>query len=188
MEMQPTNLTNHFLIAMPALTDPNFFQTVTYICAHNNEGAMGIIINRPLDLELGDVLSQMKMQRPESAINATMVFHGGPVQQERGFVIHKPSREWEATINVGDDIGVATSRDILEAVANGSGPEHTLVALGYAGWGAAQVEQEIVDNTWLSCPADARILFNTPPEERWHSAAALVGVDLDRLSHDIGHA
>lgn len=182
------NLTNHFLIAMPALADPNFHRTVTYVCAHNEEGAMGIVINRPLDLSLGEVLGHMEMESTDARARKMRVLQGGPVQRERGFVIHRPAGEWDAVLEVGDDIGVATSRDILAAIARGEGPERAVVALGYAGWGAGQLEREVGENAWLSCPATMDIIFDAPYEERWEAAAHLVGVDFGRLSADAGHA
>jgi len=182
------DLTNQFLIAMPALQDPNFHRTVTYLCAHNNEGAMGIVINRPLDLNLGDVLDHMSIEVDNIQVNEMMVLQGGPVQRDRGFVIHEPAGEWDAVLTVGDDIGVATSRDILTAVAHGDGPKRAVVALGYAGWGAGQLEHEVLQNAWLSGPADSSIIFDLPYEERYESAARLLGVDLDRLSGEAGHA
>jgi putative transcriptional regulator len=182
------DLTNQFLIAMPALQDPNFHRTVTYLCAHNNEGAMGIVINRPMDLNLGEVLNHMSIQVENIQVKDMMVLQGGPVQRDRGFVIHEPAGEWDAVLTVGDDIGVATSRDILTAVAQGAGPERAVVALGYAGWGAGQLEHEVLQNAWLSGPADSSIIFDLPYEERYESAARLLGVDLDRLSGEAGHA
>ncbi len=182
------DLTNQFLIAMPALQDPDFHRTVTYLCAHNNEGAMGIVINRPLDLNLGEVLDHMSIEVDNIQVNDMMVLQGGPVQRDRGFVIHEPAGEWDAVLTVGDDIGVATSRDILTAVAHGDGPKRAVVALGYAGWGAGQLEHEVLQNAWLSGPADSRIIFDLPYEERYESAARLLGVDLDRLSGEAGHA
>jgi putative transcriptional regulator len=182
------DLTNQFLIAMPALQDPNFHRTVTYLCAHNNEGAMGIVINRPLELNLGEVLDHMSIEVDNIQVNDMMVLQGGPVQRDRGFVIHEPAGEWDAVLTVGDDIGVATSRDILTAVAHGDGPKRAVVALGYAGWGAGQLEHEVLQNAWLSGPADSSIIFDLPYEERYESAARLLGVDLDRLSGEAGHA
>ncbi|MGR8921725.1 MAG: YqgE/AlgH family protein [Gammaproteobacteria bacterium] len=182
------DLTNHFLIAMPTLADPNFVQTVTYICAHNDEGAMGIVINRPLELDLGEVLSQMELVSDDPDITARPVYQGGPVHTDRGFVLHRPAQDWNSTIRVTDDVGVSTSRDILEAIAGGGGPDDTLVALGYAGWGAGQLEQEMAQNAWLSGPADHAIIFRTPAEQRWQEAADLIGVDLGAISHDVGHA
>lgn len=186
--MQPSNLTNQFLIAMPGLLDPNFYQTVTYICAHNEEGAMGIIVNRPLNLELSDVLAQMNLQACTDDVGHLPVYQGGPVETDRGFVLHYPDSDWQSSINVSDEIGVTTSRDILQAIAEGHGPRSTLIALGYAGWAAGQLEQEIKDNAWLSGPADSDIIFHTPCEKRWATAANLLGVDLGKLSPDIGHA
>lgn len=182
------NLTNHFLIAMPALADPNFNRTVTYVCAHNEEGAMGIVINRPLDLSLGEVLGHMDMDSGDPGTRNMRVLQGGPVQRERGFVIHLPAGQWDAVLEVGDTIGVATSRDILAAIARGEGPERAVVALGYAGWGAGQLEREVAENAWLSGPADTSIIFDVPYEERWEAAAHLLGVDFGRLSADAGHA
>ncbi|NIP71714.1 MAG: YqgE/AlgH family protein [Gammaproteobacteria bacterium] len=183
-----TSLTNHFLIAMPQLADPNFFHTVTYICEHNRDGAMGIVINRPLELTLGEVLDHMGIDAEHRDAIGQTVYMGGPVQQERGFVLHRPASHWDATLAIADDIGVTTSRDILSAIARGEGPNNALVALGYAGWGAGQLEGEIAENAWLSGPADEHILFETPDEQRWEAAAALLGVDLNLLSGDAGHA
>ena len=180
-------LSNHFLIAMPGLADPNFFHTVTYICEHDADGAMGIVINRPLDLNLADILTHMDIQAtPETA--GLPVFQGGPVQTERGFVLHAPLGEWEATLPVSEQIGVTASQDVLAAIAAGKGPKRALIALGYAGWGAGQLERELAENAWLSGPATAEVLFDTPVEKRWASAAALLGVDLNLLSSDTGHA
>ncbi|MCP4043488.1 MAG: YqgE/AlgH family protein [Gammaproteobacteria bacterium] len=186
--MEFTNLTNHFLIAMPALADPNFFHTVTFVCAHNQEGAMGIIVNRPLDLHLGEILAQMNIHTTATTPNEIRIYDGGPVQRERGFVIHWPKGDWDAMLPVGDELGVTTSRDVLAAVANDEGPKNSLIALGYAGWGAGQLEKEMAENAWLSGPADMRILFETPSEQRWEAAAGLLGVDFDRLSSQAGHA
>lgn len=186
--MSALNLTNHFLIAMPTLMDPNFYQTVTYICAHNDDGAMGIVINRPMDIPLGEVLTQMQIEATEDRYNQLPVYQGGPVQRDRGFIIYRPVGRWDSSILVADDVGLATSRDILEAISRGEGPKESLIALGYAGWGAGQLEQEMAENAWLSGPADQDILFRTPSERRWHSAAALLGVDLVNISHDVGHA
>ena len=182
------SLTDHFLIAMPSLKDPNFFHGVTYICEHNAEGALGIMINRPLDIELGEVLGQMKIQSELPEVQHMPILLGGPVQCERGFVLHKPLGQWEATLDVTGDIGLTSSRDILEAIARGEGPERCLIALGYAGWAPGQLEQEMTENAWLSVPADERIIFETPYAQRWEAAAALTGVDIKRLSSDIGHA
>ena len=186
--MATTDLTNHFLIAMPQLADPNFFHTVTYICEHNQEGALGIVINRPLDLKLGEILDHMEIESGTETLAERIVYMGGPVQQERGFVLHRPATKWDSTLLITDSIGLTTSRDVLTAMARGEGPVESLVALGYAGWGAGQLEEELAANAWLSGPADERILFRTPVEKRWEEAAALLGVDLNLLSGDTGHA
>lgn len=182
------DLSNQFLIAMPGLADPNFYRTVTYLCAHNAEGAMGIVVNRPLELTLGEVLGHMEIEIQDPMVREMQVLQGGPVQRERGFVIHEPAGEWEAVLRVGGDVGIATSRDILNAVAAGHGPDRAVVALGYAGWGAGQLEREVLENAWLSGPADTSIIFDVPYDERWSRAARLLGVDPDRLSGEVGHA
>lgn len=186
--MQHFNLTDHFLIAMPQMSDPNFVRSVTYICAHNEDGAMGIVINRPLDMALGEVLMQMELSASAPAIAELPVYLGGPVHTDRGFVLHRPGQRWNSTIAITADVAVSTSRDILEAIATGAGPQDALVALGYAGWGAGQLEDEMAHNAWLSGPADLDIVFKTPVELRWQRAAARLGVDLTSISHDVGHA
>ncbi len=186
--MSRINLTGQFLIAMPTLLDPEFQQTVTYMCAHTNEGAMGIVINRPMNMGLGEIFAQMNLNPIDPEIEQIRVFHGGPVQQDRGIIIHEPPSKWDSTINVSDRLGVATSRDILEAISKGQGPERSLIALGYASWGAGQLEQELAENAWLCVPADENILFEVPPEKRWEKATELLGFDLYQISRDIGHA
>ncbi|MBZ0072642.1 MAG: YqgE/AlgH family protein [Thiohalobacteraceae bacterium] len=184
----PQYLTNHFLIAMPALADPNFFHTVTFICEHDADGAMGLIINRPLDMQLGEILAHMEVEEIDPDTARHPVFQGGPVQTERGFVLHEPLGDWEATLQIDATIGVTASQDILAAMAAGRGPRRALVALGYAGWGAGQLEREMAENAWLSGPASTEVLFDTPVSRRWEAAAALLGVDLNLLSGDKGHA
>jgi len=182
------SLTNHFLIAMPNLGDPNFFRTVTFICEHSSEGAMGIVINRPVDLSLHDIFQQMNIEAEPSQFEHVTVHLGGPVQSNRGFVLHEPLGNWESTLPVTDTLGISTSRDILDAIARGAGPEHYLLALGYAGWSAGQLEQEIAHNTWLSGPANSEILFQIPIEARWKAAAEGLCIDLAMLSEEAGHA
>jgi putative transcriptional regulator len=181
------DLTDQFLIAMPALADPNFQGTVTYLCAHNEEGAMGIVINRPLELSLADVLEHLEITVQDAALSEVPVMEGDPVQRERGFVIHEPAGEWDAVLKVGPRMGVATSRDILAAMARGEGPERAMVALGYAGWGAGQLEREVLENAWLSGPADSEIIFDVPYEQRWERATRRLGVDPERLMGQAGH-
>ncbi len=186
---EPTYLTDHFLIAMPALADPNFFQTVTYICSHDDAGALGIIINRPLELTLSELLEHIQLPQPmQGNWSDRQVFSGGPVQPQQGFVLHSPVGGWEATLQITDVLGLTTSSDILRALAEPTAPSRLLVALGYAGWGPGQLEREMSENAWLSTPADPGILFDTPVSERLSAAAALLGVDLRLLSHDAGHA
>ncbi|MGE0082170.1 MAG: YqgE/AlgH family protein [Thiohalomonadaceae bacterium] len=182
------SLANHFLIAMPSLQDPNFSQTVTYVCEHSAAGAMGIVINRPLRLTVGEVLEHMQITPGEHVDVEHDVLMGGPVQGEHGFVLHTPPGKWSSSVRITDRIAVTTSRDILAAIAEGRGPERYLLALGYAGWGAGQLEREMAENAWLSGPADPRILFELPLEERWRAAAALIGIDLNLLSTEVGHA
>ena len=137
-----TSLTNHFLIAMPGLQDPNFSRTVTYVCEHTDQGAMGIIINRPTEVTLGELLDQLDIPTRLDAVRDTLVYQGGPVQTDRGFVLHTAGPAFDSTLNINDQISVTTSRDVLEAIARGEGPAQTLIALGYAGWGGGQLEQE----------------------------------------------
>ena len=184
----PANLTNQFLIAMPGLADPNFHQTVTLICDHNDEGAMGIVSNRPLNLQLAEIFSQLSLGADASALGAHSILQGGPVQQERGFVLHDGARRWELSMRVSAELSLTRSRDILQAMAHGDGPGRAVVALGYAGWSPGQLEQELSDNAWLSVPAVDEIIFDTPFEERWEAAARLLGVDLSLLSSEPGHA
>jgi putative transcriptional regulator len=183
-----SSLKNQFLIAMPGLEDPNFSRTVTYICEHGTHGAMGIVVNRPSDLRLTDVLEHMEIASANAAAGDQIVYLGGPVETERGFVLHDRSREWDSTMAITEAISITTSRDILEAMAQGEGPERSLIALGYAGWGAGQLEDEMQHNAWLSGPADPEIIFNLPVERRWEAAARLLGVDMALLSTDAGHA
>lgn len=185
-----TSLQNHFLIAMPSMQDPNFAHTVIYICEHSPEGAMGIIINTPLHLELGDVLDNMNIRTQDQRVLHTPVLAGGPIQQERGFVLHRPDQKdhWESSLALNTQISITTSKDILEAIADHRGPRDIIVALGYAGWESGQLEKEIAENSWLCGPADPQVLFDIPMENRWRAAGALLGVDMDCLSFEVGHA
>ena len=182
------NLTGHFLIAMPSLNDGFFNQAVTYICEHDESGSFGVIINQQTDISLKQVIAEMKIESSGSYDKDQSIFIGGPVDQGRGFILHRPTGNWSSSLVVTDSVALTTSKDILQAIANDEGPEDCIVALGYAGWSAGQLEQEMASNTWLSCPADEQIIFNTPVEERWKAAAKLIGVDLSLLSSDTGHA
>jgi putative transcriptional regulator len=185
---ESTPLTNHLLIAMPSLRDPNFARGVAFLCQHGEDGAMGLMINRMSEYRLGDVLAQMNMHSELPEVVDAPVLIGGPVQPERGFVLHSTDGEWESSFRISDRISVTTSRDILVAIAAGGGPRHAVVALGYSGWSPGQLEQELCDNHWLTAPAAEQVLFETPLEARWEAAAALVGVNLFRLASYAGHA
>lgn len=184
-----TSLRDHFLIAMPTMTDPQFAHSVIYICEHSPEGAMGIVINVPLNIHLGDVLQNMNIKTDDDKVSQTPVLAGGPIQQERGFVIHRGhSEKWESSLALTKNISITTSKDILMAIANHKGPKDMIIALGYAGWDSGQLEHEIAQNTWLCGPADPQVLFDIPAENRWRAAGALLGVDMDCLSTEVGHA
>lgn len=181
-------LNNQFLIAMPALTDKDFAHTVTYLCQHNEEGAVGIIINRPMSMKLGDIFAQMNIDASCLASVNSPIYMGGPVQPERGFVIHHTGEQkWDSSIAISDLVSLTSSRDILEAISKGEGPEHYLIALGYAGWGAGQLEKEIIANAWLHTPYSDQILYHTPVSERWNAAAKLIGVNINLLGAMAGH-
>ena len=187
-DMEPGSLKNHFLIAMPMLADPHFFHSVVYLCEHNAEGAMGIVVNQPLVVTLGEVLQHTNIETSHPGMGHHPVYLGGPVRRDALFILHQPLQHWEATLAVTDTVGVTTSPDILNALAADEFHGQALVALGYAGWSVGQLEQEIADNAWLSGEAGTDILFNTPAEQRWAAAAALLGIDISRLSTDVGHA
>lgn len=181
-------LNNQLLIAMPGMADPNFSTTVTLICEHNSDGALGIVVNRPLGLNLGGLFEQLDVTSPDSAIRTRPVLDGGPVAKERGFVLHQPGDSFESSVAVSTDIQLTLSRDVLDALASGDGPDKSLVALGYAGWEAGQLETEMLDNTWLSVPATPELIFDVPFEKRWQSAANVLGIEISQLSTDAGHA
>lgn len=182
------SLTNQFLIAMPGLDDANFHHTVTYLCQHSEEGAMGIVINRPSGLRLNDILEQLDISDTPLPAAEQPIYIGGPVQTDRGFVLHTNGTKWDSTLQITPTISVTTSRDILGAIARGKGPEKSLIALGYAGWGKGQLEQEMSANTWLNGPAPENVLFDLPAEARWEAAANALGIDLNLLSGEAGHA
>jgi putative transcriptional regulator len=182
------SLTNQLLIAMPGMADPNFSTTVTLICEHNDEGALGIVINRPLALNLGGLFTQLNVANPDPTAAEIPVVMGGPVGLERGFVLHNPGKIYENSLIVSDDIQLTLSRDIIDAIAMGHGPNKSLVALGYAGWEPGQLEYEMLANSWLNVPASPDIVFDTPFNKRWMSAAQSLGIDISQISPDAGHA
>lgn len=190
--MEITCLTHHFLIAMPAMADPNFSRTLTYICEHNAEGALGIVVNRPLEMGLAELFQRVDIPlaegTPQQRLAALPVHSGGPVQTDRGFILHRPVGRWQSSLRVTDEIALTSSRDILRAMGEGGEPEEVLVSLGYAGWNAGQLEWELAQNAWLTVEADADILFRLPSEERLPSALQQLGVDFANLSGVVGHA
>jgi putative transcriptional regulator len=183
-----TSYTNHFLIAMPGMADPNFSSSVTLICEHNQNGAMGIVINRPSEHSLADLFAQLSIDDYDDKIGEQPIMHGGPVTPERGFVLHKAAGAWESSMTLSEDLQVTLSRDILEEIAAGRGPQRFLVALGYAGWEQGQLEEEVLANSWLTVPASAEIVFDAPFSQRWTLAARQLGFDISHLSSDAGHA
>jgi putative transcriptional regulator len=184
----PVKFSNQLLIALPALNDPHFARSVALICQHDEEGAMGVVINRASEYTLGDVLAQMNLEVRDPALGNQIVLNGGPVHPERGFVLHDGDRQWDSTLAIGNGLALTTSRDILEAMAEGVGPTHVVVALGCAGWGAGQLEFELGENSWLTAPADNELLFALPLEQRWHAAGGRIGIDITRVTDYSGHA
>lgn len=188
MPSDSMDLRHQFLIAMPAMADPNFSGSVVYICDHSDRGALGLVINRPTELNLSTLFERIDLKLEIAPWKDAPVFFGGPVQTERGFVLHVPPGTYSSTLPVTPDISLTTSKDVLEAVAGGSGPEKMLVTLGYSGWGAGQLEGEIAANAWLTVTATPQILFDTPPEGRYEAALQLLGVQATQLTGQAGHA
>lgn len=188
MEENGQKFGNHLLIALPSLRDQYFERSVTLICQHDADGAMGLMVNRPSDYTVGEVLQQMGVTSDNDALKAQVVLAGGPVHPERGFVLHEGGRTWDSSLEVGDGLYLTTSRDVLEAMARGEGPVQALVALGCAGWGAGQLEQELVDDSWLLVPNRRDVVFQLPMAQRWQAAAGSIGVDLLNHASHSGHA
>lgn len=180
-------LKNQFLLAMPGLTGTYFGDTVTYICEHNADGAMGIMVNRPTDVSLVELLSQLGINTGSTPIEVT-IMEGGPVHADHGFILHTDDKHFESSLNLDNGLMLTTARDVLEAIADGRGPGNYLVALGYAGWQSGQLEAELKENVWLTCPVDAEVLFHTPYSERVAKAAASLGIDFKLMSGHAGHA
>ena len=186
--MSKFDLTNHFLIAMPAMQEGFFAGTLTYICEHDENGALGLVINRPISLTLEEMFKQINIPMHQPELGNMPVHVGGPVQIERGFVLHDSPRDWQSTLRINENLALTTSKDILEAMGEGTGPDHVLVTLGYSGWEQGQLEHEINENIWLTVPANEHILFELPAEERLGAAMALLGVNYSMLVEDAGHA
>jgi len=186
------NLTNQFLIAMPGMSDGNFAGTVVYMCEHSDKGALGLVINRPIDIDLKHLFEKvdLSLERPDLA--STPVYFGGPVQTERGFVLHESLDDegghYNSTLKIADGLEMTTSRDVLEALSNGAGPRKVFITLGYSGWGAGQLEEELARNGWLTVDAQAEIIFDTPVDERYDKALSLLGIDRNFLMGEAGHA
>jgi len=182
------NLTQHFLIAMPAMVDPHFARSLTFVCEHNDQGALGVVVNRPTEMNLHALLEQVSIAPENEDFKSVPVHFGGPVQVDRGFVLHTPVGDWQSTLAVGSEIGLTTSRDILQAVARGHGPRQMLVTLGYAGWAPGQLEHELSQNAWLTVQATPQVIFELPAEDRLAAAMSLLGIDYAKLSEVAGHA
>lgn len=189
MTFENANFTHQCLIAMPLMADTRFAHTLTYIIKHDEEGAVGIVVNKPMELPLTRLLAEIStpvtapLRHPQQP-----VLFGGPVSPQMGFVLHRQRGDWNTTMPVADGICVTSSRDILDAIAQGEGPDDYIVALGYAGWSAGQLEQEIAENAWLTCPADSQLLFDVPLDQRWQAGIKRLGIDPSFLSNDAGHA
>ena len=182
------SLKGHFLLAMPCLDAGLLAKSITYLIEHGEEGAMGLIINRPLDLAITEIFDQLEI-KSSASLNCIPIMAGGPVQMNQGFVLHRDKvSNWEACIEVSDEVLLTTSRDILFSIAEDQGPKETLIALGYAGWSPGQLEEELAKNSWLTMPADSDIIFSTPYDQRFSQAAAQIGVDMNLISSQIGHA
>lgn len=186
------DLTNQFLIAMPGMVDDNFAGTVVYLCEHSDNGALGLVINRPTDINLKNLFERVDLSLDRDDLAARPVFYGGPVQTERGFVLHEglgdDGEHYSSTLKISGGLEMTTSRDVLEALSSGAGPKRVFVTLGYAGWGAGQLEDEISRNGWLSVDADPELIFATPVEQRYDKALSLLGVDRSFLMGEAGHA
>lgn len=185
---QFVDLTHQFLIAMPGLADPNFSGAVIFVCEHNSRGALGLVINRPLDLTLSTLFDRIDLNLEIDPWKSQAVYYGGPVQTDRGFVLHMPTGDYGSTLPVTDQLGLTTSKDVLEAVAQGEGPARLFVTLGYTGWAAGQIEEELKRNAWLTVPAQIDLIFDIPPTERFDAALRLLGIDSLMLCAQAGHA
>jgi putative transcriptional regulator len=193
----PMNLTHHFLIAMPGLTDKAFSRSVVYLCEHSERGALGLVINKPSDINLGVLFEKIELRLARPELGSAPVFQGGPVQTERGFVLHEPvfgegekpnESVYASTMTIPGGLEMTTSKDVLEALATGSGPRKVLVSLGYAAWGEGQLESELAENSWLTVGADPEVIFDTPIEQRYDKALSLLGLQAWTLSPEAGHA
>lgn len=179
---------NHILIAMPSLHDPSFERSVIYLCEHHEQGSVGLIINRPMQYPLSIVFEQLQIEPIRVEQNGLPLLFGGPVQPERGFVIHKQTGDWRSSLFLQDDVTVTTSNDIIRAIAHDKGPKDVLITLGYSSWVEKQLEQEVMNNDWLVCPYKSEILYEVPFENRWDYAASTLGIKMNQLVSSAGHA
>lgn len=190
--METISLAHHFLIAMPNMADPNFSRTLTYICEHNSDGALGVIVNRPTEMSLGELFERVDVDleegEPQQRFARLPVHYGGPVQPDRGFVLHRPAGTWQSTLIVNSEMALTSSRDILQSMGTHAEPAQVLVTLGYAGWTAGQLEWELAQNAWLTVAAEPAVIFGMPAEERLAAAMQLLGVNFANLSDVAGHA
>ena len=186
--MDNVNLTDNFLIAMPTLVDPYFSHALVYICEHNENGALGIIVNRPIDMNLAGLFDKIDIKLEDETLGQLPVYFGGPVQLDRGFVLHRPVGHWQSTLLINSEVALTSSRDVLSSVGSLGQPTEFIVTLGYAGWDAGQLEEELAQNSWLTVPAKASILFELPPEERLPAAMQKLGISFTQLSDVAGHA
>lgn len=191
-----TNLTNQFLIAMPGMADDNFAGSVVYLCEHTERGALGLVINKPSDIKLGTLFEKVELTLDRAELAEQPVYIGGPVQTERGFVLHEPvepdegdggASPYNSSLQVPGGLSMTTSKDVLEALASGNGPKRVLVTLGYSGWSAGQLEDEIARNGWITVDAEPAVIFDTPTEQRYERALSLLGIDARMLSSEAGH-
>lgn len=183
-----SNLRNTLLIAMPSMDDPNFDHTVTLICQHDEEGAFGVTINRPLEVTVGELLAQLDIELNDIQLSNRVAMSGGPVQSEQGFILHNTNRVWESTLHIAENLSITSSKDILTDIAAGNGPDQFLLVLGCAGWSPGQLEEEIKENSWLTCMANNSILFDMPYPHRWRGAASTLGIDVNLLGTAAGHS
>lgn len=186
--MENLSLAHHFLLAMPNMADPLFANSLVYVCEHGKHGAMGIIVNKPSGIMLAQLLEQVTLPIPDDGLSHLPIHFGGPIQPDRGFVLHTPVGSWQSSLLVTDEIALTTSKDVLSAVSTGEGPKQLLVSLGYSGWSAGQLEEEIAQNAWLTVPASGHILFDMVPSERYYAAMSSLGIDPSLLSGEVGHA
>lgn len=186
--MEAMNLSRQFLIAMPAMADPIFAKSLVFVCDHNDQGAMGVIVNRPLGMNMRTLFQQVDIELRREDVAEQEVYFGGPVQTDRGFVLHQPLGNWQSTLAVEDELGLTTSKDVLLAMGEGGGPDRMFISLGYAGWEAGQLESELGQNAWLTVDADIEVIFGLPSEQRYEAALGLLGIDMAMLSDTAGHA